>query len=74
MGVTKSVQRSTHVTPTRIRFRFSVATLLVLTTMIAVVIRLTYAPGGCLFGFIPISLPSVVQDFILAPDGSFIGE
>ena len=41
---------------------------------IRVISDLSTGKRGCLFGFVPIFTPDVVEDFILTPDGEFIGE
>ncbi|NND96477.1 MAG: hypothetical protein HKN47_04005 [Pirellulaceae bacterium] len=41
---------------------------------IRVMADLTSSNRGCLFGFIPVLKPDVADDFIMAPDGTFIGE
>ena len=41
---------------------------------IHVIADLTTGTRGCLFGFIPIFTPDVVQEFILGPDGNAIDE
>jgi len=41
---------------------------------IRVISDLSTGTRGCLLGFIPIFTPDVADDFILASDGTFIGE
>ena len=41
---------------------------------IRVMADLSTGTRGCLLGFIPVFTPDVADDFILTPDGTFIGE